>query len=352
MVVNCSQCGKETSKKPSQIKRNKNHFCCKECHNEWMKTHPTTKPNKIKIKCKYCNKDFLVPKYKINNLNNGIQKHIFCSISCKNKWFGENNRGNKNVKYNKLEKICLECGEKYLINKSEYENSKFCCRKCKDNYNHKNNIVFKRCIICNKEFSVVKSKETTQCCCKKCANKVSAEKRIKNRVDKICVICGKEYWTYKNKAKTSITCCKKCHDTWLKEVYSKTPEAIKQYKITGIISTLNQKTKNTKPELITKEYLTKNNIYFISQCPMYNQFIVDFYIPDRNLVLEVFGDYWHGNPNKYGNNKKPLTERQIKQKEKDKYKENYLKNKGFNFVYIWEDDIYNNLDIIMKDIFI
>lgn len=67
---------------------------------------------------------------------------------------------------------------------------------------------------------------------------------------------------------------------------------------------------------------------------------VDGFDPTTNTIYEFYGDYWHGNPNKYSINminvfnKKLLT---------DLYKEtinreNVLKELGYNIISMWEDD--------------
>jgi len=83
---------------------------------------------------------------------------------------------------------------------------------------------------------------------------------------------------------------------------------------------------------------------------MYDRFVVDFYLPDYNIVIEVQGDYWHGNPKIYGNdvNLKPLTEKQLKTKEKDNYKYNFLTDKQHIVYMIWETDIYEDVTECLK----
>lgn len=61
----------------------------------------------------------------------------------------------------------------------------------------------------------------------------------------------------------------------------------------------------------------------------------------KNILLEVHGDYWHGNPKKYGESSglKPLNEQQKNKITQDKIKEQYAKENGWKLFVIWEEEI-------------
>lgn len=63
----------------------------------------------------------------------------------------------------------------------------------------------------------------------------------------------------------------------------------------------------------------------------------DFYIPSHDLLIEVDGDYWHGNPLFYKDYE--LNEFQRKSRERDFVKDNLAKEHGKNLVRFWENDI-------------
>ena len=94
--------------------------------------------------------------------------------------------------------------------------------------------------------------------------------------------------------------------------------------------------------------MDKNNIRFHSNYPI-DKYLVDFYIDKYNLVIECFGDYWHANPIKYKN--KILTEAQIKNLDRDKRKEKYLKDNNINYIFLWETDIHKNINYVKETIF-
>lgn len=86
---------------------------------------------------------------------------------------------------------------------------------------------------------------------------------------------------------------------------------------------------------------------------LHRKYQYDFII-EENILLEVHGDYWHGNPLYYGDNKKELNNTQKFKKERDVQKKDFAINYGYKIYYIWETDInkkdYSIIDQIEKDI--
>lgn len=96
----------------------------------------------------------------------------------------------------------------------------------------------------------------------------------------------------------------------------------------GALSALIQGKKrgDTSIEKKLAEYLHSSGISFKKQYLIIH-FVVDFYIPDRNLVIEADGDYWHSLD---------------KNKKKDKAKSAYLLKCGYNLLRLTETEINNN----------
>jgi len=71
----------------------------------------------------------------------------------------------------------------------------------------------------------------------------------------------------------------------------------------------------------------------------------DFIIRGKRILIEVDGDYWHGNPDMYNldglNGKKKLNKIQLNKKERDKEKEDWAISRGFKIIRIWEKEIHN-----------
>jgi len=100
----------------------------------------------------------------------------------------------------------------------------------------------------------------------------------------------------------------------------------------------------SKLEYIFADILTSIGVVFIHQYHV-DGFDYDFYIPDKNLLIEIDGDYWHGNPTIYTE----LNNIQKKNKGLDKLKGIHANKRAINLVRFWEHDINNNrLEVIQK----
>jgi len=104
---------------------------------------------------------------------------------------------------------------------------------------------------------------------------------------------------------------------------------------------------NTKPERMLKEELLNRGYVegedFIHQYKFMNKFMCDFVLPIQKIVVEVYGDFWHANPNKYP---KPIYPHQIKGAGRDKSKEAYITkvdNNSWTYLVLWENDIKKNV---------
>lgn len=94
----------------------------------------------------------------------------------------------------------------------------------------------------------------------------------------------------------------------------------------------------TNIERFVYNYLKQSNVSFKEQFIIPNtRYVVDFLIEEK-YVLEVQGDYWHGNPNIY----KIPNEIQLKNISHDKQKKLELLNLGYEVFYIWEEEIKNH----------
>ncbi len=58
------------------------------------------------------------------------------------------------------------------------------------------------------------------------------------------------------------------------------------------------KSKYTSGEMYLIEILDRHNIKYETQYVILNYY-VDFFLPDKNLVIEIQGDYWHCSPRRY-----------------------------------------------------
>lgn len=68
--------------------------------------------------------------------------------------------------------------------------------------------------------------------------------------------------------------------------------------------------------------------------------VYDFFLPKHRLIIEIDGDYWHSNPNKYKKNQLNYTQK--KNKNVDEIKNNWANLNCIKMLRIWECDIKND----------
>lgn len=105
----------------------------------------------------------------------------------------------------------------------------------------------------------------------------------------------------------------------------------------------------TKPEIKLEKWLIEHNVDydyspimgFKDSCYQY-----DFIIHGKRILIEVQGNYWHGDPNAYNedgsNGKKKLNDMQKRKIQRDKLKLKFAIEKGFKLICIWESEINAN----------
>jgi G:T-mismatch repair DNA endonuclease (very short patch repair protein) len=109
----------------------------------------------------------------------------------------------------------------------------------------------------------------------------------------------------------------------------------------------------TNPHKIICNYLDLQNISYEIE-KYINPYFVDIFI-EPNKIIEIYGDYWHGNPKfhqitdkiKFKTDNFILVEEKWKQDDK---RIKILKNKGNNILILWEDEIKNDFKNIKNKI--
>ena len=112
----------------------------------------------------------------------------------------------------------------------------------------------------------------------------------------------------------------------------------------------------SKLHLNFKKELCKNNILgFKSEVHIKSLNIsVDELNTKTNTIIEIFGDYWHANPeiyesfNTFNFNNTIITASDIWKK--DKLRISKLENLGYTVIVIWEKDIRENLNTVIQNI--
>ena len=99
--------------------------------------------------------------------------------------------------------------------------------------------------------------------------------------------------------------------------------------------------KMTAPEKVFSDVMEELEVECECQKVIGNK-IFDFYIPSKNMIVEIHGDYWHANPLIYEN--KELNKTQIRNVKNDKFKTTLAKGSGYSFYVLWEYDLNNNYE--------
>lgn len=102
------------------------------------------------------------------------------------------------------------------------------------------------------------------------------------------------------------------------------------------------KTKDTKPELKVKTILESNGVKYEHPYQV-DKKVFDFFIPEKNLLIEVDGIYWHSKNLTDGE----MNEVQKKHKINDAVKNNLAKSLGYKLLRVWEDEI-NESDLTKR----
>lgn len=288
------------------------------------------------VKCDYCEKEFNVTNYTYNR-----SKTHCCSKDCSNK-----------LRNKKVRVSCKNCGEEIFVIKSRAEKHQafFCCKKCESTYKYNESHKTISCEVCGKDI-ILKNSSKQRFCSVECQNKwqltnLGIDNKNFTRGLINCDYCGEKFYQkqYKIKSQQNNFCSSNCRQKWFGEIYSQ-QDWYKDNKRKIALSMLEKgifSNVDTAPQKIINSILQSNNIEFVNEynCKYYS---IDNYLSQYNLMIEVMGDYWHCNPNKYQvikNNK------QILRIPKDKAKHTYIKNKyNIEILYLWEWDIYNNLEV-------
>lgn len=166
--------------------------------------------------------------------------------------------------------------------------------------------------------------------CKKCDKKLTyynktrecldcKKKEIRN--EKIC-LCGTSFIEIKSRPQAF--CSKKCF------AYKKNLSQSKIENPNHIFS-------NTKIEQKISKLLDMLGVDYMQNYGLEKIANVDFFIPNKMLVIQCDGCYWHGCPEHFP--------KEIKRKEKDGEQDIKLKSLGYKVIRLWEHEI-NKLETL------
>lgn len=287
MDKKCNKCGKLF--KP---RNNNSKYCSRECQYE---AYRKPKVDRIKTECQFCGKYILVTEYQ-KTLGRGK----YCSRECKDIHQKEKYLGKNNPMYGKTMTENTR-KKKSLIMKSIWESEEF---------RRKQKRGIEKFVEENGFYPGTDEK--------------SKEKRKKTMVERY----GLEHnWNGKYGDRT-------CDKTTLEKYGKSSAEILSDYQI--------KYGKGTDIEILFKEILDELSIKYQYKFRIYNETKdpfwyreFDFLIENTKILVEIDGDYWHGNENIF----KPLNEHQKETKKKDKIKEQFAIDNKYKVIRFWGSEL-------------
>jgi very-short-patch-repair endonuclease len=164
--------------------------------------------------------------------------------------------------------ICQQCGATYEQKPSLAQTSHYCSRQCSDAAQRE--VLTLDCKVCGKPFQRIPSR-AGEYCSYRC---MGADQR--DRIQKACEVCGKPFEVNRARDTLRSTCSRACKRiAWV--------ETVRSY--VG-------KRGETKPEQQVRNALEQIGVAYQPQYAVAG-YLVDFYLPDHCIALEVDGVYWH-----------------------------------------------------------
>lgn len=250
---------------------------------------------------------------------------------------------------------CEYCGKEVYKTKSQYKKAEhhFCSTKCQKRMLHEQTYEDRECIICGKLFHVpiISTQKLCSVECQKIwqTTQVGELNKRYHRTYLPCDYCGEKVPVMDCELKLfkHHFCGDICRQKWYSASYSQSEEWKEESRIRAAkILTDGKIDTNTTPQKIINHILDDMNVKYVNE-GNYKYYAVDNDLTDYGLIIEVMGDFWHCNPNKYS--KEKMYERQKKTISRDRAKHTYIKNyHNIEILYLWETDIMNNKELCKK----
>lgn len=227
---------------------------------------------------------------------------------------------------------CAHCGK--VDTKRRPAGQKYCSLECyrASSKPERKTGYYKECGTCGKEIYVKASGDKAiNYCSVACFNAAQSRK-----VKYMCKTCGKFfYWSPSRSTKHNPTYCSM-------ECRTACPE----WKRNALISSnfaLQSKKGPTSLEIAGNALLDALGVEYETQVLICDKFIVDVFIPSRNIVIQWDGDYWHGFDG-------AKDERQKKRQALDKSQDAYMRKVGFTVIRFWEHEVKKEASKVYENI--
>lgn len=250
----------------------------------------------------------------------------------------------KTREFDIIEKECEWCHQKFEVT-WKYRKQRFCTKQCMYDWRKDQNWEELTCLECGHKFKNRKkykggTGKKKMFCSQKC-NRSSNYKKDKLR-----------NWIKDNNPMNNRKSVKNIAKTKLKRYGNKNYNNVEKMKKTifekyGIDVSFYRKGNGKRITSIQKnayDYIKFKYKKALLEETLKDVLIsVDIFIPDKNVVIETNGDYWHMNPNKYKESDyNKSTHKTAKATwEYDNNRRKILTEAGYKVVTLWEEDIRN-----------
>jgi len=313
-------------KEPSQEVRRTHDRVCKQCGKEFRARYPASgacycsracfaQSQQVRVNCRTCGKSF----------RRDCADQVYCSKAC----YGVSRRKPGSSPLVRLN-TCLSCGAP--VPKT---GTKYCSRSCaaRGRVQYDDAARERQCAHCGRTFLVAQYHWQRRFCSRICASAASVYLPL---LKKKCLMCGKEFQTKKARRKYCSQDCKKAHQRVRWEELSPDERAIAVRRLQGIT----EFTSNI--EHVLHDALVQWRVEFQTQV-LIGQYYVDIYVPSQNLVIEVFGCYWHRCPT--------CGFHDAERWEYDGHRLARISEAGYRVAIVWEHDIRRNAEEALQAAF-
>lgn len=273
---------------------------------------------KITRICEVCGKEFQWSDCASNKKKNGGR---YCSKKC------------KGIASRLPISECEWCGKEF---QQTYNQHMFCSAECGNKSRNAKRKTGKMCVCkqCSTVFYAPKCRsEEAKFCSIACANKWQG----RNKIEFICKICGKRYRLSPSRAEQT-------NPTYCSITCRNNDPAVKKRLLE--MNAIQQTLSPNKLEIAGYKILDGMKIGYTKQTMLFEKFVVDAFIPERGLVIQFDGDYWHGNRDKFSN----LDARQSKRVALDKSQDAYMRKCGLRILRFWECIVHKSPSIVRSEI--
>ncbi len=297
----CPQCNNIFSVRSNSVKK----FCSDTCWETARRSGYLPTKQSI-VHCYICNAEMSLPRCRAGNQ---YQKKYFCGDKCRNTPC--------------FPAECKSCHKPFLVTYHNAHGAKYCSTECKNAEirkkwanGYRSVQVEAICKKCQKPFMLRRTLVSKQeYCSQKCSGVAVGEMHTgakspvwKPKIKLCCANCGNDFETYPSRSERRKYCSRKCL----------TAGNLKRFAAN----------ERTDIEIAMAKALSEHKVKYSEQVVMFDKFMVDFLLPEHNIIVQCDGMYWHDRP---------------KAKQRDKGQDRYFAKAGYTVLRFTDKQINKHM---------